>query len=72
MGYIERGVSFIYLLMPVSLTRTLSQLLILSCIYDAGLLLELTPGASALDTIIQFKRLILIEVQQVLLSRCII
>jgi hypothetical protein len=72
MGYIGRGVSFICLLMPVSLTRTLSWSLILSCMHDAGLLLELTPGAGALDTIVQFKRLMLTEVRQVLLSRCII
>jgi hypothetical protein len=40
--------------------------------HDAGLLLELTPGAGALDTIVQFKRLMLTEVRQVLLSRCIV
>jgi hypothetical protein len=36
----------------VSLTGTLSQPLTSSCMHDAGLLLEPTPGAGALNTIV--------------------
>jgi hypothetical protein len=51
-GYVKNKSALYTFLMLVSLTRILSQLLTSSCMHDAGLLLEPTPGAGALNTII--------------------
>jgi hypothetical protein len=51
MGYVKNKSAPYAFPMLVSLTGTLSQPLTSSCMHDAGLLLEPTPGAGALNTI---------------------